>query len=148
MEDQGDVLDVGQAASRLGISPDGVRKRIRRGSLKAHKVDGEWRVVLPDVLSVFPETPPVPPETVQDTARDAALTYLQREHERVVQDNERLIEATRTQAETIAEQTRTIAELVSRLERQTVPTPVPPHAHQEAATPPPRRGWLRRLLGR
>ena len=46
------VLDVGvesltiaDAAARLGIAPDAVRKRIRRGSLRAVKVDGTWRVL-------------------------------------------------------------------------------------------------------
>lgn len=40
-------VDVAAAALRLGISPTAVRKRVRRGSLRAYKVSGEWRIVLP-----------------------------------------------------------------------------------------------------
>jgi len=42
-----DALPVHAAAGRLGISPAAVRKRIRRHSLPAFQVDGEWRIVLP-----------------------------------------------------------------------------------------------------
>jgi hypothetical protein len=39
-------LTIAGASARLGIAPDAVRKRIRRGSLRAIKVDGCWRVLL------------------------------------------------------------------------------------------------------
>lgn len=40
-------LTISEAASQLGISRDGVRKRIRRGLIAARKTsDGEWRVDL------------------------------------------------------------------------------------------------------
>jgi hypothetical protein len=39
-------LTIAGASARLGIAPDAVRKRIRRGSLRAVKVDGCWRVLL------------------------------------------------------------------------------------------------------
>lgn len=38
-------MDIDQTARQLGISPDGVRKRIARGSLQAAKVAGRWDVV-------------------------------------------------------------------------------------------------------
>jgi hypothetical protein len=41
-----DILDISEAARRLGITPDAVRKRISRGTLEAHKRDGRWFVVL------------------------------------------------------------------------------------------------------
>jgi hypothetical protein len=41
-----DILDISEAARRLGITPDAVRKRISRGGLEAHKRDGRWFVVL------------------------------------------------------------------------------------------------------
>jgi hypothetical protein len=44
-----DGVDIAGAAAALGISPQAVRKRVRRGSLQAYKVDGEWRVILPSV---------------------------------------------------------------------------------------------------
>jgi hypothetical protein len=40
-------VDVSRAAVLLGISHEAVRKRIRRGSLRAYKRDGVWYVVLP-----------------------------------------------------------------------------------------------------
>ena len=47
VEDIGhDILDISEAARRLGITPDAVRKRISRGGLEAHKRNGRWFVVL------------------------------------------------------------------------------------------------------
>jgi Helix-turn-helix domain len=41
------TLDIGEAARILGISTEAVRKRIKRGSLKAQKNgDGQWLVIL------------------------------------------------------------------------------------------------------
>lgn len=40
-------LDIADAAARLGLSIDAVRKRVQRGSLRADKVDNRWFVVLP-----------------------------------------------------------------------------------------------------
>lgn len=40
------VVDVVEAAKVLGMSPSAVRRRIRRGELPAHKVNGKWRVVM------------------------------------------------------------------------------------------------------
>lgn len=37
-------LDVAEAAQRLGLTPRGVRKRIERGHLAAHKVGASWAV--------------------------------------------------------------------------------------------------------
>jgi hypothetical protein len=42
-----DRLDIVDAAARLGLSIDAVRKRVQRGTLPAEKVDGRWLVVLP-----------------------------------------------------------------------------------------------------
>jgi excisionase family DNA binding protein len=39
-----DDLSISEAAQRLGITTEGVRKRIQRGQLAAHKVDGRWFV--------------------------------------------------------------------------------------------------------
>jgi hypothetical protein len=41
------TLEIGEAARILGISTEAVRKRIKRGSLKARKNgDGQWLVIL------------------------------------------------------------------------------------------------------
>src|SRR5262245_50647074 len=41
-----ETLTIAEASARLGVAPDAIRKRIRRGSLRAVKVDGTWRVLL------------------------------------------------------------------------------------------------------
>lgn len=41
-------LDIANAAARLGLSTETVRKRLQRGRLKGFKgTDGAWRVILP-----------------------------------------------------------------------------------------------------
>jgi len=47
MDSDQDRLDIPEAATRLGLSVDAIRKRIQRGSLHAEKLDGRWFVVLP-----------------------------------------------------------------------------------------------------
>jgi hypothetical protein len=45
-------LDIAEAAARLGLSPETVRKRLQRGKIKGFKLaSGAWRVVLPGVDS-------------------------------------------------------------------------------------------------
>jgi hypothetical protein len=40
------VVSVAEAAHILGLTPGAIRKRIERGQLAAHKVSGQWHVVL------------------------------------------------------------------------------------------------------
>ncbi len=42
-----DKLDLTEAAIRLGIGVDGVRRRLQRGSLQGLKEEGKWFVLLP-----------------------------------------------------------------------------------------------------
>lgn len=49
MADDGQWADVTTAARALGVSPDAVRGRCQRGSIRAEKdAGGEWRVWIPD----------------------------------------------------------------------------------------------------
>jgi len=42
------VLDIGEAAARLGVSADTLRKRLQRGKIQGFKgADGAWKVVFP-----------------------------------------------------------------------------------------------------
>lgn len=65
----GETVPLKQAAKRLGISTDTVRRRIKSGSLEAEKratpQGGEWWVTLPD------DAPGEDPDTMQE-AGDAA----------------------------------------------------------------------------
>ena len=56
-------VDIKNAAQRLGITQEGVRKRIQRGLLKAEKIDNRWLVALPTQL-----------EEVQDRLENALYT--------------------------------------------------------------------------
>jgi len=40
-----DGLDISTAAAQMGITPEAVRKRIARGTLRATKEDGRWYVI-------------------------------------------------------------------------------------------------------
>jgi hypothetical protein len=42
-----DVVSPTVAAQRLGITPDAVRARLRRGTISGERVDGDWQVFLP-----------------------------------------------------------------------------------------------------
>jgi len=44
MDDRQDRVDISTAAARMGITPEAVRKRIKRGTLQATKQDGRWVV--------------------------------------------------------------------------------------------------------
>lgn len=141
MEQQDEILDVSRAAVRLGLSPDGVRKRIQRGTLRGQKVGGQWRVILPAVGSpVGSDTTASVSKTVSDSARDALIAHLQ-------QENARLVGIIETQTRTIAELTHRVPELPAG---SPPPGPEPPaemphSAPETAVTPPKPGGWLKRL---
>ncbi len=42
-----DVVSPTEAAGRLGITPDAVRARLRRGTIAGERIDGDWQVFLP-----------------------------------------------------------------------------------------------------
>ena len=46
-----EAIPITDAAARLGVSPEAIRKRIARGSLAGEKRGGVWYVVLPDAMS-------------------------------------------------------------------------------------------------
>lgn len=46
----GEGVTIPEAASRLGLSIDGVRKRLQRGTLESYKENGRVMVVLPKAI--------------------------------------------------------------------------------------------------
>jgi len=146
MQDSDEVLTVPQAASRLGVSQDAIRKRIRRGALSAWKRDGEWVIPAETVVSprhaIRPETVSL---TVQDPTREVAFVYAERERERLAQD---LTDARAENRRLLG----IIEDLARRLPELPAGTVVPTEGTSAIAdtpvTPPVRRGWLARLLGR
>ena len=63
-----------EAARRLGITPDSVRARLRRGTLKGEQVDREWRVFLP----AEPETTA---NRIEEPRHDADTTHRAMSHD-------------------------------------------------------------------
>jgi excisionase family DNA binding protein len=123
-------MPVGEAARALGISVPAVRKRIRRGTLRAYKVDGEWRVIVQP-----------PGQAGGDTDRPGDVTI-----------GEAVAQAARIRhlEEEVAFLRGLVAELVGRVPQLSAPAAAEPMAPMEPpqmpATPPPQRGWLRRWL--
>jgi len=67
----GQGLPIGEAAQRLGLNVDAVRKRIKRGTLNAYKEDERWYVVLDGVLpDVQPAASYPAGSPVQDAVQD------------------------------------------------------------------------------
>ena len=63
-------LDIADAAARLGLSTETVRKRLQRGKIKGFKAaDGAWRVVLPEPDQAG-QSQDNRPDNVQDSSPD------------------------------------------------------------------------------
>ena len=84
-----DYLDVPAAAARLGITVEGVRKRIQRGQLRAHKQDGRWYVVLlpRDDIQDTPDPVQDAPLDQSSTDRDVVVLALMERLDRAHRDN-------------------------------------------------------------
>jgi len=66
-------IPIAEAAARLGISADAVRKRIQRGTLAGHKTDTGWTVDWVD--------PDTGPDRVQTPSTDASAVMARLESE-------------------------------------------------------------------
>jgi len=100
------AIPLRDAAAHLGISENAVRKRITRGTLQAHKVDGAWSVVVDDYPTATPEsaidqaatTPPAtPPDQPPALDQTALVEQLQMENGRLWAELESRREADREQ---------------------------------------------------
>jgi len=126
----------------LGVTTEAIRKRIRRGTLRAYKRDGAWRIVLPAVPGhVRDDGPDTGPDAGPD-ARDRLIDQLQSEVEF-------LRRLTEHQAGVIAELARPTPPELPAGETVKEPGTLGPSSEppQPPTTPAVRRGWLRRLLG-
>jgi excisionase family DNA binding protein len=138
-------LSVSQAAATLGLSVNAVRHKIRRGSLPAVKVNGEWRVQL---VEGVPHRPAAQARTVAgedspaDSPPDRPLAISMSAEQQLATLREGLVAPlvalTERQQQTIAEQ----AEMIGRLsaERDAL-------AARSAVQERSGRAWWRRWLG-
>lgn len=118
-------LDIVEAATRLGLSTETVRKRLQRGKLKGFKTPGGgWRVVLPT-----PDSPDKQPGQSPDGS--AALVAALRDE----------VAFLRGQLQARDDEIRRAHVLLQQAQQQAVRLLDPPE------TPPERRPWWRRWFG-
>jgi uncharacterized protein (DUF3084 family) len=89
------TIDVLEAARRLGITPDAVRARLRRGTLEGYRDNtGNWRIVSNDTTAdTTPETPRHDTDTTRHDGVSPELARLMIAlMERIEADQARLIE--------------------------------------------------------
>jgi excisionase family DNA binding protein len=130
-------VTVGEAAERLGVSEDAVRKRLRRGTLAGGKDGKEWYVLL-HVNKTRDETQDETRDAIQDAGQDAQTPYSRAmgrdaRHEDETQDARRetclvsrqdvfdeLLENTRRTAslEVLQEKLNSASELLTRTEAE------------------------------
>jgi len=132
-------VDVKEAAEALNISRDAVRGRLRRGTLEGEKVDGRWRVNLPEDLEA--DRPRQDSDRITDTTRqDADRTDL----EALVKSQQEQIAFLRQQLEAREEEIRRRDHILNNLTRR-LPEPADqdpgPEPEGEAGT----RGLLQRI---
>ncbi len=96
--DQATAHTITDAARLLGVSENAVRKRIRRGTLPAHKQGDRWLVALPGLVADHPSatTDQAAPTTGQASDLAAAITPLADLIERLTMENRELAEAATT----------------------------------------------------
>jgi hypothetical protein len=84
-----EIVDIMEAAQRLGITYDGVRRRLKRGKLDGYLHDGKWRVILPAQAAGHHRTngrttAGPPPDAAPDTVPDSLIelvAHLRQENE-------------------------------------------------------------------
>ena len=121
-------VPIAEAARVLGIAPEAVRKRVRRGTIRAHKVDGQWYVVLPERDA--------PPDNRPATGQDHYRELVDALRDEVSWLRQEL--AVRT-AE-LERKDHIIAALTQRLPE--LPPPAEPRKPDDDGRP-----WWRRILG-
>ncbi len=168
-----DGIPIREAAQRLGITVESLRKRAQRGTITAYKVDGEWFIALSDEQDQARDGRQ---DGGQDGGQDSSsattalveqLSFMQRELERRDLEVERLTgmlaESQRTvrlllPASAGQEQDGGLFVASSQPSHRTAEddpspqsAPVAPEGAQREIDPlqrvPPRRSWLARLLG-
>jgi len=141
-----DMIDIGTAAVRMGVTPEAVRKRISRGTIPATKQDGRWYIVqdaVQDASSTsgvgrpVQDTVPYTGQDVQDNRPDGRDVLVVEMQDRIYSLQEQL----RVMNQALSSRDKENLELVTVIrQQQMLPAP--------AAEPERRRGFWGWLLAR
>ncbi len=150
------TVPIAEAAARLGITVDAVRKRIQRGKLTGHKTDNGWTVVWiePDIRPDNVQTPVPESSTIVDDLRDQ-VAYLR---DQLAQEREARVEAERRHAAEIERRDVLMREALSRVPALAAGQDAPVAAQEPQREAKPANtapttpsswwaSWWRRLVG-
>jgi hypothetical protein len=152
--DSSRLAGVVEAATALGLTPDGVRARIRRGTLAARKGnDGQWRVALPSTVLSRQDNEQDRRDIPAADQQDGPLQLAQLEERLRAADELRAALTEERVAHARAEGERDVARAESAVLREALAREVD-YARQERARADrlaaelaeARKGWLERLL--
>ncbi|MDP9357125.1 MAG: hypothetical protein M3R02_17930 [Chloroflexota bacterium] len=120
------TVPIAEAAARLGISVDAVRKRIQRGKLTGQKTDNGWTVVWiePDIRPDNVQTPVLESSALVDDLRDQ-VTYLR---DQLAIERDARAEAERRHAAEIERRDVLLREALERIPQLPAALPTTPHA--------------------
>lgn len=122
-------LDIAEAAARLGLSTETIRKRLQRGKLKGYKAsNGVWRVILP-----VPDSPGQQPGPSPDSSPDGSAALVSTLRDEVA--------FLRGQLQARDDEIRRAHVLLQQAQQQAARLLAPP------STPPERQPWWCRWLG-
>ena len=138
------LVDIPTAAERLGLTVDGIRKRIQRRQLASVKRDGRVYVVLDEVLDTPSNSAPPPPAAPSPSSSTASSTVSS------VSTESLAAQLARADAEIVflrQELERKDAIIMRLVEQHALPAPAPPSAppepHRETVPDSPRPWWRR-----
>ncbi len=135
------TVEIGEAARVLGISTEAVRKRIKRGSLKAQKNgDGQWLVIL-DEARFAAAARDNGGDSVQTDAATVSSTL------NLVRSSAAIEETLRDEVDILRDEVSFLREETSRLETiiMTLSQSVKLLDAPRQAQPQPRMSWWHRL---
>jgi DNA-binding Lrp family transcriptional regulator len=150
LQDNGtETVPLAEAAARLGISEELVRKRIYRGKLTGEKVDGRWHVVLnrQDAFQDSSQDQSGYVQDSQDTFVSELITHQQEEITFLRQELSARAEEMTRQREQWAEESRRKDVIIHELSTQLKALPERVVEQQQAAAVepapelPPKRSW-------
>ena len=145
-----DMIDIGTAAIRMGVTPEAVRKRISRGTIPATKQDGRWYIIQDgiqdDVQDASRTSYPGRPvqDTVRYTGQDVQDNRPDGRDVLVVEMQDRIYslqEQLRVMNQALSSRDNQITELVTVVRQTQAMLPPPP------TEPERRRGFWSRLWG-